>query len=116
MFDVISTKELEDRWSGNALLLVKTIDGSSELQIVVFTPDSGQIKTAPRLCLWDNCLVNYSTCDRFTSHDISFLNLNKVALRSSRKPKCSNNEKTDETVANKFIVPGTVVALAANSP
>ena len=67
-FDVISTKELEDRQKEDALLLVKTIDGSLKFQVVVFTPDSKQIKAAPRL-FCENCLVNYSTCDCFTSHD-----------------------------------------------
>ena len=33
-FDVISTKELEDRQSEDALLSVKTIDGSSKFQVV----------------------------------------------------------------------------------
>ena len=44
-----------------------------------------------------------------------FLHLNKVALRSFTKPDSSNNENTDETVANKFIVLGTVVTLTADS-
>lgn len=43
------------------------------------------------------------------------LHLNKVALRSFTKPDSSNNENTDETVANKFIVLGTVVTLTADS-
>ena len=45
--------------------------------------------------------------------------MSKVAVRqeveSSTKLDSSNNENTDETVANKLIVPGTVVALAADS-
>ena len=94
-FDVISIKELEDRRSEDALLMVKTIDGSSKFQVVVFTPDSKEIKTAPRLYNCDNCPVNYGTCDRFTSHGMSILHLNKVALRSSTKPDSSNNEETD---------------------
>ena len=114
-FDVISTKELKDRWGEDTILSVKTIDGSSKFQVVVFTPDIKQIKATPRLCICDNCLVNYGTCDRFTSHDMSILHLNKVALRSSTKLDSSNNENTDETVAKEFVVPGTVVALAADS-
>ena len=43
------------------------------------------------------------------------LHLNKVALRSFTKSDSSNNENTDETVANKFIVLGTVVTLTADS-
>ena len=46
---------------------------------------------------------------------MSILHLNKVALRSSTKPDSSNNENTDETVANEIIVPGTVVPLVADS-
>ena len=114
LFDVISTKELEDKQSEDALLSVKTTDGSSKFQIVVFTLDSKQIKAASRLCICDNCLVNYGTCDRFISHDLFILHLNKVTLRSSAKPDSNSNGNADETVANEFIVPGTVVALAAD--
>ena len=91
-FDVISTKELEDRRSEDVLLSVETIDGSSKFQVLVFTPDSKQIKAAPRLCICDYCLVNQGTCDRFTSHDMSFLHLNKVALRSSTKSDAATME------------------------
>lgn len=58
LFDVISTKELEYRGSGNVLLSVKIINGSSKLQFVVFTPERKQIKSSPRLFICDNCPVN----------------------------------------------------------
>ena len=112
---MISTKKLEDRQSEDDLPSLKTTDGSSKFQVVVFTPDSKQTKAAPRLCICDNCLVNCGMCDRFTSHDLSILHLNKVALRSSTKPDSNNNDNTDETVAKEFIMPDTVVALAADA-
>ena len=65
-FDVISAKELEDRQSQDTLLLIKTIDGSSKFQVVVFTSDNKHIKVVRRLCICDSVLVNYDTC-----HDIA---------------------------------------------
>ena len=109
---MISTKELEYRRRESALLSIKIINGSSKFQFVVFTPDSKQIKAAPRLFIFDSCPVNYGACDCFTSHDMSILYLNKTVLRSSTKLDNSNNENTDETVVQKS---GTKVALAADS-
>lgn len=83
---MISTKELEDKWSEDALLSVKNSGGSSNIQVIVFTSDSKQIKAAPRLQICDNCLVNYCTCFTALAADLSsidtmwFVKVVKVCL------------------------------------
>ena len=44
----------------------KTIPGCDSFQVVIFTPNSKTIKAANRVCLCEQCRVEYGSCDLFT--------------------------------------------------
>ena len=40
------------------------LPGSSKFRVMVFSPDSDVVKTAPHLCICDRCLEDYGNCDQ----------------------------------------------------
>ena len=63
----------------------KTVDGSSEFHVCVFSPNSTHFKASPRLCMCEKCVVKYGSCDLFTAYElqvIGFIVLMNVTAHS----------------------------------
>ena len=74
------------------------VPGSSKFRVMVFSPDSDVVKTAPHLCVCDICLEDYGNCSLFASHHIQDFTLNEVQLRSAFNPQdsCDNDGDSSE--------------------
>ena len=88
----------------------KTIEGSSDFHVIIFTPHSNKFKASPRLCLCNQCHSVYGSCDLFTLYEIRVQELNSTSLRSNIPPP---PEIVGEEEVSDFVTPGTIVAAAA---
>ena len=45
--------------------IFKAIDGSTKFQVILFTPCSDSIKAANRICICNECELEFGSCDLF---------------------------------------------------
>ena len=88
----------------------KTVQGSADFQVMIFTPNTNTFKASPRLCLCDLCSLNYGSCALFQTYELQVQILNKVSLRNSIPPP---PEIVGQEKVNDFVSVGTYVAVAA---
>ena len=79
----IDQKILEKTRMANKLKIAQTVDGSSSFQVIVFNPDSTEIKASERICICETCKNNYGTCSLFKSYTMQITNLKETSPRSS---------------------------------
>ena len=92
----------------------KTIPGCDSFQVVIFTPNLKTIKAANRLCLCEQCMVEYGSCNLFTMYTPVVHHLNKFSLRSSREePVLPDSDES--TSVTDLLTENVVVAVAAES-
>ena len=84
----------------------KTIHGSSEFHIMIFTPNSKSFRASPRLCLCDQCKVDYGSCSFFNSYELQVQELNQISLRSNIPPP-PPPEIVGQEAVNEFITVGS---------
>ena len=75
----------------------KTIDGSASFHVLVFKPGQTYLSASPRICICDQCLREYGSCQLFSRYK---LNVNE--LRSEDPP--SSDTIGAENV-NGFVTP-----------
>ena len=90
----------------------KTIVGSSEFHIAIFTPNADHFKASPRLCMCDRCMVTFGSCALFKAYELQVKTLNTPSLRSDVPPPLETISKDD--AVNEFVAVGTYVVVAAN--
>ena len=96
----IDQKILEETRMANKLKIAQTVDGSSSFQVIVFNPDSTEIKVSERRCICETCKNNYGTCSLFKSYTMEVTNLKETSLRSS---VCNAEAaEIDDTSINNF--------------
>ena len=79
---------------------------------MVFTPNSEYIKAATRLCICENCKLDYGSCPLFKSYELQVGLLKEPLLRSDNI-EVSN---TIKPASSDFFLPaGSVCAVAAES-
>ena len=67
----ISEVVLEEAWKKGRSLKICSIEGSSNFHVVVFRPNSNVFQAASRLCVCDECNINYRSCSLF--HEMNLL-------------------------------------------
>jgi len=114
-FKEIHVKRLETTRASAKLKKCSTVDGSSTFQVMLFQPDVDTIKAAPRLCLCEECKLDYGCCEIFTDYHLVVQDLNKVSLRSSFvQPMSEDHESHEDNHSADFLPPGTICAVAAD--
>ena len=86
----------------------KTIEGSSSWQACVFKPGHTTFQASPRLCICQQCKVDYGSCSLFKEYEIQMQTLIEKVLRSDPPPPTTDFGEED---VNDFICPSTVVAV-----
>ena len=87
------------------------LHGSYQFQVIVFWPNSDNLKAASRLRLCKQCKVNYGDCNLFSDFSLSVTELNQRNLHHG------NNEERDLSSLNNlnnFIIENMFVAVAAD--
>ena len=95
------------------LRVFPTVEGSSTFQVMVFTPGKLSFKAAIRICLCNECKCKYGSYEMFQEYEMISHTLNKVSLRSSTTDT-SDDQSYEETNAEKFLLEGTICAIAAD--
>jgi hypothetical protein len=107
--DVINEEELQEARLEASKHLYGRIVGASTFQVIVFTPNSTTMKTAPRICICEVCKANYGSCELFNEVELPVTTAKVSVLRSSRtEPVC---QKPDEDTRYTY-QPGSVCAIA----
>ena len=91
-----------------------TVPGSSRFQVMIFTPNSDIFKAAPHMCLCDNCLHEYGSCNLFQVYDVPAPNKkpNPPRLRSATPELFQNDIEVIDTGLD-VVVPESICAVAA---
>ena len=105
--DVLYEERMKDHRSKD---FSRSVSGSSEFHIAIFTPNAEEFKAAPRLCMCDLCMNEYGSCQLFESYSLRVQDLHQPNLRSVEEPQ---PEVVGEETVNDFILPDTIVAVAA---
>jgi hypothetical protein len=99
-----------------------TIAGSAKFQVMVFSPNSGEILTAPRLCTCKDCLEgNYENCPSFTRHLLQVDQLVHRATRSDQGDLGTTNEAQNEAespgqeLPDDLLIEDTICAIHAGN-
>lgn len=109
VFKLISEKKILEKRELSKLKVYPTIKGSNKFQVMVFKPNQSQFAAAPRLCLCDECKINYGSCPIFQKYDLSTVSLKETILRSNQEEVPLETTQT----GHEFLLPNTVCALAA---
>ena len=111
-FHEVDVKALEQERAEDSLKVYNTIDGSSTLQVAVFTPNSETFKAAPRLCLCDSRLSKYGSCEMFKMYQLNCTQPKANFLQSQYQ-----TELTEDTEVTNIglIIPETFCAIATSS-
>ena len=113
----IDQKLLEETRMANKLKIAQTVGGSSSFQVIVFNPDSTEIKASERICICETYKSNYGTI--VYNYCIQLLytrqvtNLKETSLRSS---VCNAEAaEIDDTSINNsdFLLEGSICTVAA---
>ena len=75
-FKEIDAKKLDQLRARARANKYKTLQGSNKFQIIVFRPNSYNLREAPRLWLCEQCKVNYGDCDLFSDFPLSVIEIN----------------------------------------
>lgn len=93
------------------------VKGSSAFQVIVFNPGQPFFKATLRLCICDQCSLEYGSCDIFYEYILDSNTYRVIPLRSTDTATESYEEDEatvgDENV-DEFITPGSFVAVAPN--
>ena len=82
--ELIDEEDIKAARSSSSKHTYGRLDGASAYQIVVFTPNSETIKSAPRICICEKCEINYGSCELFTEVKLPVMRAKASTLRSSR--------------------------------
>ena len=109
----IDQKLLEETRMANKLKIAQTVGGSSSFQVIVFNPDSTEIKASERICICETYKNNYGTCSLFKLYTMQVTNLKETSLKSS---VCNAEAaEIDDTSINNsdFLLEGSICTVAA---
>lgn len=117
-FRNITPKQLEDARKEERLKAYNTIPGSSKFQAMVFRPHQ-QMKASTRICLCQECQVEYGSCQLFKEYEIPVKHLKQNCLRSTLEERIGaeaieDDEFIDDEVT-EVLIKDSIVALAAGS-
>ena len=107
----ITKDSLETERNNGKYNICNTIDGSSLFHVMVFSPNSQHIKAAPRLCICDDCKLEYGSCSLFNSYQLQVCVLKEPILRSQNLELI--NLDTSQKASTDFFLTGSVCAVAA---
>ena len=107
---MLCSKKINQLRDENKLISCKSIDGSSRFQVMVFHPNSSTIKAALRLCLCDECQIEYGSCSLFTEHSLVAGHLQEKLLRS----EVDEGDHAPSKSASDFLSTGSFCAVAAD--
>ena len=71
-------------------LKISTIDGSSSFHALVFKPNSRAFRASTRLCVCDDCKVEYGSCKLFKDYTLTIMGYKppiSVLRRGGDKPR-----------------------------
>ena len=74
----ISSSLLDENRAVANLLVLPTIEGSSTFQVIVFKPNSDNLKAAKRICVCQQCQNDYGSCNIFSSTLSYVMNSTKI--------------------------------------
>ena len=81
---------------------------SSQFQVIAFTPNHSYIRTANRLCICQQCKLDYGSCDLFKLYELSVTKLKETTLRS----KTPSDSSCPQETAKELLLPGRICAIA----
>ena len=109
----LDSKELDVSRSKEKLMSFRNVKGSSNFQVVVFTPNE-QMRASMRLCVCIKCRDIYGSCGLFQPYKLFFSTLNKVSLRSDSENMIEENEDVEiDENDEDFLICDTYCAVAA---
>ena len=115
----ITVEQLEKERKEAKSIIVSPTEGSSSFRAMVFKPGSEAFKASTRLCICEDCKVEYGLCSTFSEYSMVYVKYNVPYLRSDRsKPELEiveHEDEGDEDIENEnwdFLTPGSIVAVA----
>ena len=114
-------KRLEEERVKDITRVYSTIPGSSKFQVIVFKPGE-KLRASQRLCICDMCRVDYGMCALFSEYELQVKFLKKTCLCSGFESNLGidvdeesegSEDIAHEKLTTGILVPGTIVALAA---
>ena len=90
----------------------ETVVRSEDFQTVLFTPGSETLKSSPRLCLCDLCVLNYVLVNFSKKYPVIVKQLKPTLLRLQMLKILDQNDNIQKN-NNDFVVPGTIFATHA---
>lgn len=79
----IPVSELNTKRAANKSIIYETVKGSSQFQVILYSPNRGYFKASNRICACSKCMADYGTCELFKTYRLNVTRLNKPFLRSS---------------------------------
>ena len=98
-----------------------TVKGSSAFRVIIFSPGSIKVKTAPYLCDCESCLSTYGFCPLFKEHIVEAFAKKHTSLRSSNTnvdhdPEVDEDDQDSALNSREILIVGSICTIsAANS-
>ena len=81
----------------------------------MFKPGASALRAATQICICESCKGEYDSCDEFMEYPTpNVTQLNKAFLRSNTENPTTVAQDVDKIAAD-FLVPGSLVAIAADT-
>ena len=110
----ITVDELKKERAVRRKKVFKTIIGSASWHVMVFKPGQSHFLASPRLCICEQCIVEYGSCDLFSHHQLYTEEVCDMPLCSDDPSPTTTEILGSNEDFDGFIVPGTYVAVAAD--
>ena len=78
----ITVDEFKKEREARRKKVFKTIDGSASWYVMVFKPGQSHFLASPRLCICEQCIVEYGSCNLFSRHQLYTEEVCDMPLRS----------------------------------
>ena len=108
--EILETELSEERTKRQKMKF-PTIKGSSLFHVAIFKPKSEKFKASTRLCLCEQCLIEYGSCPLFKEYELQVQAITTPSLRSNL---ASPVDESSEDALSDFVSVGTYVAVAAS--
>ena len=112
----IKTEDLDAERKSHQRKKFEHVKGSSVLQVIIFKPDQPYFKAATRLCICDQCSIEYGSCEIFSEYILDVSTYHVIPFQSKDAAECADKDESTvgEENVDEFITPGSFVAIAPN--
>ena len=113
----INTEDLEAERKSRQRKKFERVKGSSVLQVIIFKPGQPYFKATTRLCICDQCSIEYGSCEIFSEYILDVSTYLVIPLRSKDAAESADEDESTvgEENVDEFITPGSFVAIVPNN-